>query len=171
MYQFLLRIPWYVFLYKYHKNSFQNIATDFKMGFFLSRLHNMVRIRDIQAKLVWLDSLWFNTILSKERKKTVYALKAFSRILQFSCVLPTFFSWVNPETEVIKSATCATTKTMKLSETSIVCRASYIVWVIHLSHHEPYVILNSLFWELCGATITLIIFFILEFLTQKFQFL
>lgn len=103
---FVTYVPWYVFLFKYHTNSFQNIGTDFKSGFFLSRLHNMVRIRDIQAQLGWLDSLWFNTILSKERKKTVYTLKAFYRILQFSCTLPTFFSWVNPQTEVVKRAKC-----------------------------------------------------------------
>ena len=32
VYLFSLRILWYVFLYEYHTNSFQNIWTDFKIG-------------------------------------------------------------------------------------------------------------------------------------------
>lgn len=34
VYPFSLRILWYVFLYEYHTNSFQNIRTDFKIVIF-----------------------------------------------------------------------------------------------------------------------------------------
>lgn len=106
-----------------------------KSWFSLSQLHNMVRIQDIQAKLGWLHSLWFNLILSKERKKTVYTLKAFSRILQFSCMLPMFLVESIPKQKLLKGLH-ATTETMQLSETSVVCRPhALIVLVIHLSHH------------------------------------
>ena len=82
---------------------------------------------------------WNTTALSQSNCRnfscsSINTLKAFSRILQFSCVLPTFFSWVNPETEVIlKRATCATTETMMLSETSIVGTASCIDCLGHSS--------------------------------------
>ena len=51
VYPFSLRILWYVFLYEYHTNHFKIFEQISKLGFFLSRLHNMVGIWDIQAKL------------------------------------------------------------------------------------------------------------------------
>ena len=137
VYPFLLRIPWYryVFLYSIIRIHFKILEQILKSWFSLSWLHNMVRIQDIQAKLGWLHSLWFNLILSKERKKTVYTLKAFSRILQFSCMLPMFLVESIPKQKLLKGLH-ATTETMQLSETSVVCRPhALIVLVIHLSHH------------------------------------
>ena len=63
-----------------------NIETDFKIRIFKQNRQNPVEIRMVGQSVIQ-----YNIIKRKENER-LYSYKAFSRILQFSCVLSTFFS-------------------------------------------------------------------------------
>ena len=138
MYPFLLRIPWYryVFLYKYHTNSF-------------SKYWNRFQNRDFSYPdcITWsgfgifkqnwdswtvCDSIQYYQ--KKGRRQFIllrHSLEFYNFLVRCLCFLVESI----PKRKLLKGLH-ATTETMQLSETSVVCRPhALIVWVIHLSPH------------------------------------
>ena len=68
VYPFSLRILWYVFLYEYHTNSFQNIRTDFKIGIFPVPIASYGRDLGYSSKIgiVGQSVIQYNIIKRKE---------------------------------------------------------------------------------------------------------